>query len=644
MAAERMNLPKPIVCSTILIGLVAAVGLLLAFQGWNTRTFNFDLIPYMDDAQAFVNAGEIPHKGTLTSFGSYTPPGITWLMIPGAVSFSDPRLFEFPASALLYVGTLFGIFFLARDFFGTACAYLAVTLWGLSELGLLFAQSSWVRSHPFFYVWMSYWIGKWVERKNPWYLAAAAFIWAVGMYMFLEMAPALFIIPVVWFLYRPPVRLAPIAFITVLAAAVWYPYLRFEASRDFADLKSQVYRQQMRLSNFKEFWCDPGLAPKSWENGSASAVFTAPPPPNRYDGIWRNFVQGLSPLWGRASLIMNHLLIANFHHAAKFSGVDAALLVLMVIGLFLLLAQSLSNFSFESTNRKIAWPVILNYVGIAALLLGLLVNELTVARFLSMDERLEASTLMNVRILQAIFLFAGFILVMLKQTIAGGFGRLVAVLVGGAAQRPWRMGVFVTSLVVPWMIMLALTELERLERFWWLWPLQVITLAAAVTYLPSKLGFSPTVTRIVSILVIMGIAGNSLLLARASAWLTEGWSGRKGEQIQVIDYLADQIKLYGKQNVAIGYQTYIYRFMATYHGIDPRYKVGADFDLLFKHRHDITNKNQCAEGVSSEDEYRIVQTSTTAKDEAAHQHVDVPADNRFRLARRFGPYQVLQVH
>ena len=106
----------------------------------------------IDDAEAFIAHGSIPQKGTLTSFGSYTPPGITWMMMPGALIFRDPRLFELPGCALLYIGTLLGIFLLTRTHFGAATAYLAVALWGFSELGLIFAQSSWARSHPFFYV------------------------------------------------------------------------------------------------------------------------------------------------------------------------------------------------------------------------------------------------------------------------------------------------------------------------------------------------------------------------------------------------------------------------------------------------------------------------------------------------------------
>src|SRR5262245_10637719 len=86
--------------------LVATTGLLIAFQGWKAKIPFFDLLPYIDDARQFVSLGRIPEKGTLTSFASYTPPGITWLMLPGTYLLSDPRLFESIGSGALYIGTL----------------------------------------------------------------------------------------------------------------------------------------------------------------------------------------------------------------------------------------------------------------------------------------------------------------------------------------------------------------------------------------------------------------------------------------------------------------------------------------------------------------------------------------------------------
>jgi hypothetical protein len=112
-----------------------------------------------------------------------------------------------------------------------------------------------------------------------------------------------------------------------------------------------------------------------------------------------------------------------------------------------------------------------------------------------------------------------------------------------------------------------------------------------------------------------------------------------------VDYIAEQLHGLGKSHAAIGYQTLYMAlpafnfFMAEFNIVDARYKVGADFDLLFTFRHDIANTNQCAEGISPDDEYRIVQSSaiwTTPK------YAGLSLDSRFQLLQQFGPYQVFK--
>src|SRR5262249_19120025 len=142
-------------------------------------------------------------KGLLTSFASFGPPGDAWLMAPGVLLFKDPRLFEYIASVILYCGTLVGIFLLARFHLGTRCALLAVLLWGLSKFGLYFASTIWPRGHPFFYVWMLYWVAKWVQSNRSEFLFAAILTWAIGTYVTLEIAPAIAVVPIAWVFYRP---------------------------------------------------------------------------------------------------------------------------------------------------------------------------------------------------------------------------------------------------------------------------------------------------------------------------------------------------------------------------------------------------------------------------------------------------------
>ena len=112
--------------------------------------------------------------------------------------------------------------------------------------------------------------------------------------------------------------------------------------------------------------------------------------------------------------------------------------------------------------------------------------------------------------------------------------------------------------------------------------------------------------------------------------------------MQIADDLAPRIKSDGRREAAIGYQTFIYPFMATYNVTNPRYKVGAEFDFILKNRHGIENTDRCAEGVSAADEYRVVQRRPKEGEAEPREYFDVPRDERFRLVRVFDLYQVFK--
>jgi hypothetical protein len=125
-------------------------------------------------------------------------------------------------------------------------------------------------------------------------------------------------------------------------------------------------------------------------------------------------------------------------------------------------------------------------------------------------------------------------------------------------------------------------------------------------------------------------------------WLRNGWAGSDAQEVQVVDYVANRLRSDGTPRAAIGYQIFIYEFMAKYNIIDRQYKVGAEFDLLFKQRHGITNTDQCAEGVSPNDEYRIVQRRPKSGEEQPGNYFQVPQNTRFHLIKSFDLYQVFK--
>jgi hypothetical protein len=204
------------------------------------------------------------------------------------------------------------------------------------------------------------------------------------------------------------------------------------------------------------------------------------------------------------------------------------------------------------------------------------------------------------------------------------------------------MRLLVISLAVPWSILVILAEPGKPERFWWLWPIQILFLAAAAAYLLPRLPVPRPVVVAAQLLLAAVLLINSLLVGRIGSWRESGWDGRDPEEVQVVDYVARQVLADGKSEAAIGYQLLIYPFMAEYHVTNPIYRAGAELELMLRYRHGIVNTDRCAEGIAPSDEYRIVQRRRKQGPEQPQHHFDAPLDPGFRLLRRFDLYDVFK--
>jgi hypothetical protein len=562
---------------TAIVLIVAAIGLSLVLQGWQSRVPFLDQTPPIDDAYKFVTRGEIAQWGRTDSLGSYAPPGSVWLHVPGVFLVSDPRLFEYVGASFLHLGTLFGIFLLTRMFFSMRCALLSVALYGFSELGLYFAGSLWPIGHPFFYVWTLYFAVSWAARRNASYLTGAIVVCAAGMYVHLVMMAAVLILPVVWILYRPPLRLWPTLMAIIISAIIWLPYLRFEYSRDFSDIILQVSRKQI-VADYKKAWCDPGAAIKHLEY------------PQEYT------------LGARSNLIA----------ALKWLSPQNLLPKTLFTGLF-------GNF-----KRSLHLP------GIAYILFGLFT-----AGLLLLNKRAIGSTA--------------------QQRVSYAFHRWIlrSGRVGHALSRP-TAGVLIPLLLIPWALLLYGTKdyfhLQE-TRYWWLWPAQIIVLAALVTDVALRLNTPPLITWIGQAAISAMILINPLMLERIETWTASGWSGGDSYEKRSVDYIAKLIHSNNRNNAAIGYNTFFYDWLSWQHVHDPRMKVGMEFDLLFRFLHGITNTDSCAEGFSAADEFRIVQTKPSSTLKYPFRYLDqydpdayfyIPLDQNFTIIQQLGPYLVLK--
>jgi len=619
-----------------LVFFVAAMGVLLTAQGWRSRSPAHDLVPHIINVRNLVTTGTIPVHGDTGSYGSYKPPGTAWLMSPSTLLFSDPRLSEYVGAALLHLATLAGIFLLAYNYFGFWCACLAVSIYGLSSTGILLAASLWPNGRPDFFIWTVYFASRWVIRKDAKSLAIAAAIWGIGMNVDMAILPAIFILLALWLVYRPPIDFKPLMVAIGLVLVVWSPYLQFELGRGFADIRSQVLLQNIFPANYRETWCDPSVPLR--ELGSTSdpiPLGSIQPEPYQGPNLARAAVVLTSQISGK--------LLYNFQDAAPFPAISIAFLVTVLSSFILLNVTGYRPGTDGILPRKPFWNDLTTRLALGMILIGVLTNEFVIAHVFGIEAGLEFSTIRILRTIEKLLILGGASILAGKWMVA-----LVDRLLKWAGiqiqnkEHADRVGVLVLSLAIPWLILLLVAEPGKPERFWWLWPLQAMFLAAFFVWILPRFRISRALIWLTSIGTAIIVWWNPYLLDHASAWRETGWAGIDAPAVQVVNYVTGELEAEGKKQAAIGYHFFIYRFMAAYNITNPEYKAGMDFDLLFKYPYGITNTDQCAEGLSPLDEYRIVQTRPQDGQGTPRLYVDVPLDANFKLLRQFGPYQVFK--
>jgi hypothetical protein len=645
------------------VALVTVAGATLAFQGWNSRLMNFDYVNFMDAADRLLSEGILPDRGDISSYWAFSPPGVAWLMAPGMLVFDDPRLFEAVGSVSLYAGTLLGVFLLARACFGLGCALVAVILYGLSRNGLFYAGSLYPIGHAFFFVWMIYLSLQWWERNNPWYLAAAVIAWSLGMYVDMVLAPAVFALPAIWLMYRPRIRLPPLLLAAVVTGAVWYPYLKFENTRAYSDLRSLVGRQAAFPANYRSSWCMPTrVVQKLGEAGVVSSAASDPATPQGDDTTQRSLLRAFSAsitarirMWSTA---LREGLTFNFDQMTWTPRLAVLLLLLGVVTAgFATLEGVLATVSITSIWRWLEW---LPRFGWLIAGIAVIINEAVIARLLSVNGTLARSTIVEIRLLQTGLLLAGFACVFGKRRLKDLVRYVMTRLNERESDgfRP-RSAFFLLSLVVPWLVLMVVVEQGQFHRYFWLWPLQVVLLVASVTYIPDRLGWRRSIGSVGQVTVALMLLTHPWVISPVRAWAGSGWSGPETNDLRALDYIASQVHSEGKSTVAVGYQVSIVQFMAAMNVVDSRYKVGAELDRFLKYRHGISNVSQCAEGISPTDEYRVVQVArheveagarrvswspigSEVKTRNLDEYFSVPPDPEFVMVGEFGDFRVFR--
>lgn len=626
---------------------LAAAGFGLGSQGWKHFYIDIDLVADMENAIALAEHGQVPVRGPLLGLGSYCPPGLSWVLAPGFVLFSDLRLVQLPGLIVIYGGTLLGIFLLARHFWGPACGLLAAGLFAFSERGQAMAYSLWPRyTLPFFCVWTAYWACLWVGRRQPRYLAYALLTWGLGLFMLPETAPGLLFLPVLWLIYRPPVGIRSLAAAALVLFLIWLPYLHYEWTRGFLDVRSIIGRVNLLPPNYQSFWCDPGLTPRLLGSKPAPPASAAAPggadddhdqaPAHGRRAVLRRIESALTWVGEKGTQVLR-----AFNRDAAIPGAGALLLLLTAAGMSLLGLRRQAP-AQPPAPEKSQTGRLLAVAAVGMIVLGLAANEIVFARLLGSGHALGRDRTTSVRVLQVILVLGGLVL-LLRRRLNWAIRQVSA---DTPDARP-----LVVSLLVPWLVLMALVEPGREDRMWWLWSLQAIVLAAAAAVIPRHLGAPRPVAAALAVLLLVLTFGYSSAGVHWEDWRDWGWSGSDSEEMEVVDQIADQLRAAGRDRAAIGYRMSFTGGEASQFILDSRYKLGANWDFLFRRLRGVANEDQCPEGVSPRDEFRVVEIRTLEDSpayppavEEGRSYFPVPIPEGFEEIGRSkgGTYQVLR--
>jgi hypothetical protein len=596
----------------VLVGLTLLwlISCAISMQGWRERPLSSDFWISAQNANDFLKSGRIPDHGVLSSFGAYIPPGSDWFLIPGVAMLREPRMYEYPGSAILHLGTILGLFVLSRLYFGARCAWLAAILYSFSTLGLQFAGGLWPRGLPFCSVWFLCALAYWERRLEGRFVAAAIMIWAAGMYYFMEVAPLILCLPWVYWRSRPPLpRLLEGMAALLLSAAIWAPYAIFEHKVQYRDIQSLLRRQTLVEVHPPTAWCNNGATLRTAGSGAVVEFGDGAAAPGK-----RLLSRVADRTIGACSGI-----VGNFAINAPLPGAGVVFLVLCLGSIIATRWPALLK--AISVWPRSRWATVAASVCALGALLAFIVWA-GLVRWSAGPIRRAAADLLVAGVL---LLLGGraFVTNLALREPASGYP--------DKARR-----LFAELALANWLVMLALDSGLGLERrFWWLWPIQVIWIALSLeSLLNAKAGATQRAGSLAAMALLIVIAANPSVVARAKDWWAHGWSGVDDPEIEAVEAVG-RMHPPGSR-VKVGYQIAFPPWFAWFAGKDRAYRVGADLDLQLAVHHHIRNTQTCLEGFSPDDLYRIVQTKPASRTESVWCYVDGVSLDGYRLIATFG--------
>ncbi len=589
--AIRANRKEIFLVLPILLILVL-FSFLMRYRGWRSDPLaNMDMLVYYLGAESTIHGGGLMEKGDQSSYRSYQPPGAEYLVLPAAVLLKDPSLFSLPGDLLINISAMVFLYLIFRQGFGRGLALAICIVFGCSRLVFM---GVWPIGHPVYVLGMLWFLMQWVRKRSPWWLFGALVIGAFGLYVDLAILPFLFVFPALWILFRPPLRPIPILLACAIGLLIWAPYLHYESTNGFLDFKSILFLKPV-----------PGT-------GEATPTYCYASLPGEMDSVNEVYIPFLGTPGSMDRVVFSEPGFEKYHALCVFlTNLDrnfddgyflstnpiiaAALWFLFLMGMFLSIGMALIHWERKivllARLRTIDPKIILGFCVVGSLALYGIFNPGLLTRF-SAGGELHTETRLVVEQLQYYFplIFSACIL---------------GLSLGLRAPKHDLPDVAPLLVVwIPWLLLVFIAERTRSERFFWIWSLQVAVLVFAVFQILDAISKNVWWKRVAVLALALLVFPLSFYLPAIRGWIDNGYSGADNPQVQVVDFIHQQVTAEGKGTVSIGYS------LLQPQPVDNRMRNGSWFDLLLETRWGIRNVNQNPTGIETGDTWRILEVET----------------------------------
>lgn len=244
---SRFNLTTIGSAQHLLLALILLASIPVKLLAAQNMVWDIDIVPVVTLGLDFFAGGAFPVYGTLSSVAAYNMPMLVWLQMPAMLLTHDPwQIMLLTQLAINLVGSIY-VYRLGAGLAGPRLGLLAALLFTFSETGISGAYTAWAQLLlPSLFAIVGFYLWRWTSQNSARGLALSGIVAVVAFmthFGAVLLLPAMFILGL---LTRARWHLRALLFGTLLCAALFAPYLTFQAGRDFVDLRA-FFSRELRI-------------------------------------------------------------------------------------------------------------------------------------------------------------------------------------------------------------------------------------------------------------------------------------------------------------------------------------------------------------------------------------------------------------